>query len=327
VDDVATDDLMREVAERTLRAGVAAVLSVPMMHRGRLLGVVVFMRGSDGPVGFSPWECRIAESIAGIGAVCMESADLYGLMQQSVGDVDALNITLRQTVEELRGTQDRLVESERLAAVGGVSASLAHSLRNPLAAIRAMAQADLEKGGRENLNDIIKMVDRLGSHMNQILEFCKTGNEVHVPVDPNGTIESVIEMVRAQAEGRQVAVIPKLASDLPSLSANPQRFERAVLSVIENAIEACEPGCRVEIVTEREGVDGVCIEVRDEGPGIPEEVLTRIFEPFFSTKASGTGLGTTIARTVIEALSGTVDVDCAPGGGTLFRMRIPGTGA
>jgi signal transduction histidine kinase len=71
----------------------------------------------------------------------------------------------------------------------------------------------------------------------------------------------------------------------------------------------------------------VCIEVRDEGPGIPEEVLTRIFEPFFSTKASGTGLGTTIARTVIEALSGTVDVDCAPGGGTLFRMRIPGTGA
>ena len=148
-------------------------------------------------------------------------------------------------------------------------------------------------------------------------------------------------MLRAQAENRQVAVIPKLALDLPRLSANPERFERAVLSVVENAIEACEPGRRVEIVTRREGSTGVLLEDTDDGagtqtteivsegtdecPGIPEEVLSRSFEPFFSTKTSGTGLGTTIARTVVESLAGTVDVGCAPEGGTLFLMRIPGT--
>ncbi len=328
VDDVASDELMRDVADAALQAGVSSVLSVPMIYRSRLLGAVVFMRGGDEAGGFSTWERCIAESIAGIGAVCMENADLYGSMQRSRNDVEGLNLTLRQTVEELRGTQDRLVASERLAAVGGVSASIAHSLRNPLAAIRAMAQSDLERGGgSENLPDIIKMVDRLGSYMNQILDFCKTGHEVRSSLDPNRTVESVIEMLRAQAESRQVAVIPKLAPDLPRLSANPERFERAVLSVVENAIEACEPGRRVEIVTRREGATGVLIEVRDEGPGIPDDVLSRIFEPFFSTKTSGTGLGTTIARTVVESLQGTVDVGCAPEGGALFLMHIPGTSA
>jgi len=324
IDDVATDERMIDAAEATLGAGIASVLTVPMILRGRLLGAISFMRSpEDG--GFTPWERCVAESIAGIGAVCMENADLYGAMRNSRDDVEALNVTLRETVEELRSTRDRLVASEKLAAVGGVSASIAHSLKNPLAAIRAMAQAELETApDGQNLQDIIKMVDRLGAHMNQILDFCRTGNEIRSSVDPNRIIASVVEMLHTQAGERGVVVVSNLDSNLPALSANPERFERAVLSVVENAVEACEPGKNVEIVTEREGPSGIRIEVRDEGPGVPEETLSRMFEPFFSTKASGTGLGTTIARTVVESLAGTVDVRCDPQGGTRFLMRIPG---
>jgi signal transduction histidine kinase/HAMP domain-containing protein len=326
IDDVATDERMVDAAEATLGAGIASVLTVPMILRGRLLGAISFMRSSEDG-GFTPWERCVAESIAGIGAVCMENADLYGAMRKSRDDVEALNVTLRETVEELRSTRDRLVASEKLAAVGGVSASIAHSLKNPLAAIRAMAQAEIETGPEgENLQDIIMMVDRLGAHMNQILDFCRTGNEIRSSVDPNRIIASVVEMLHTQAGERGVMVVSNLDSNLPALSANPERFERAVLSVIENAVEACEPGKNVEIVTEREGTSGIRIEVRDEGPGVPEETLSHMFEPFFSTKASGTGLGTTIARTVVESLDGSVDVRCDPQGGTRFLMRIPGIG-
>jgi len=325
VNDVATDPMMRDVVEATLGAGITSVLTVPMTHRGRFLGVIAFMRGADDPRGFTRWEKGVAESIGGIGAVCMENASLYGGVQRSRDDVEALNVTLRQTVEELRSTRDRLVASEKLAAVGEVSTSIAHSLKNPLAAIRAMAQAEFESGNPgENLQDIVTMVDRLTCHMNQILDFCRTGEEIRSAVDPNRTIEDAVGMLRTRADERRVAVVPRLASDLPRVTANPERFERAILSVIENALEACEPGEQVEIVTEREGASGIRIEVKDEGPGIPEEVLARMFEPFFSTKASGTGLGTTIARTVVESLAGTVDVNCGLEGGTCFVMRIPG---
>jgi signal transduction histidine kinase/HAMP domain-containing protein len=328
VDDVATDERMRDVAEVTLRAGVSSILAVPLMRRGSLLGVMAFMRGAEDGRGFGVGERHIAQAVAGVGAVCMENARLYGEMQRSRDNLESLNATLRRIVEELRATQDRLVASEKLAAVGEVSASLAHSLKNPLAAIRALAQLELETGrGGENLPEIIRTVDRLGAHMRQILDFCRTGTDVRSPVDPNRAIETVVGTLRTRAEARGVTVVSTLAGDLPRVSANPQRLERALQSVVENAVEACDAGRTVEISSARDETGGVRIEVRDEGPGIPDEVLARMFEPFFSTKADGTGLGTTLARSVVESLAGTVEVLRGPAGGTCFRMRIPGAGA
>jgi signal transduction histidine kinase len=328
IDDVATHPLLREVSAAVLGAGLSSILAIPMLHQGRLQGVLSFLRDSSRGGPFSEWERRLGEMIAGIGAVRIENAKLYSSMQESRDRVESLNATLSKTVDELRTTRDRLVASERMAAVGEAAASIAHSFRNPLAAVRASAQARLGNGGPDDsLREIIKLVDRMERYLDQILNFSRSGKEARSRLDPNESVRGIADILAPRAADLRVTLIPRYGQDIPPVVANPEGFERAILALVENAIEASTPGGTVELRTLREGVGDLRIEVQDHGEGIPDEVLPRIFDPFFSTKINGTGLGATLARKVIQSMSGTIEVSRPQDGGTLFVLRIPGSPA
>ncbi|MFQ5701995.1 MAG: ATP-binding protein [Acidobacteriota bacterium] len=327
VDDMASDPLMKDVADATLRAGVGATLTVPMLHKGSLQALISFVRSEPAVEAFSPWEKCLAETVASIGAICLETARLYESEQSSRTRLEALNVSLQGSLEELGRTRDRLVASEKMAAVGQMAASLAHSLRNPLAAIRAAAQAGLSQAedGRdeETLRDTTKLVDRMTRHLNQILDFSRHGREVRAAVQPNQVVRSVLEILRGRAAERGVTLSEDFDKTVPCVEANPERFERAILAIVENAIDASPPGGTVRVRTVHDTPGDVRIEVEDRGEGIPIGAREKVFEPFYSTKTEGTGLGTTIARKVVESMAGTIELRDSPEAGTVVVMNVP----
>jgi len=228
-----------------------------------------------------------------------------------------------------------LAETEKLAALGELAGGVAHELGSPLSVIDGTAQRMLRNGElpvvvRDPLDGIRGEVGRMEAIIRQLLEFGRrdTGRTRHVGVDEvvRGALASASEEarrgdVRLESEG------PARGSGCPVVEADPRRLEEAVANLVRNACQAAAEGgpegrVRVSWST-REGE--AIIVVEDDGPGIPDEITTRVFEPFFTTKATGqgTGLGLAVVHGVIEGLGGTVEVDRSPLGGARFRVRIP----
>lgn len=328
IDDAWQDPQFQAHRIELVHARARSMLVVPMVRQGNLLGVLSFVRSESRGEAYSPWERRVAENIAGIGAVCMENARLYTTLSDSRTEVEQLNRSLRESLDELRETRDRLVGSERMAAIGEMAASVAHSLKNPLAAIRATAQMAAAESSQEEMADIVRLVDRMECHLVQILDFSRSGKEYRKQVNADTVVREVVDQLqrRIEKEGKEIHIEMDESDRILTVLANPERFERAVLAVIENALDACPFGAPIAVKTIRDGGD-VCIEVSDKGQGIAADALPRVFDPFFTTKADGTGLGTTIARKVARSMGGSVDIFSENGEGTRVVIKIPGATA
>lgn len=327
IDDTASDTRFEQQRSALESAGVRSILAVPMLRQGDLMGVLSFVRGMETTDEFTTWERRVAETIASVGAVCIENARLFATVREKRDEVDQLNRSLRSSLDDLHEARDRLIETERLAAVGEMAASVAHSLRNPLASIRALAQATEGEASAQAATQTVRLVDRMERHLVQILDFSRLGRENRVEVDACALVTDVADQLRIEAEsGHKSIHVDSDAAETPfTVVANPERLERAILAVMENAVEAGPEGSTIAVSAGRDG-DAVCIEIRDDGPGIDADTLSRVTEPFFTTKSHGTGLGTTIARKVVESLQGQMEILSREGDGTRVRIRIPGTG-
>jgi len=231
---------------------------------------------------------------------------------------------------DLTAVQGQLRARERLAAVGEVSAAVAHGIRNPLANIRASAQVALDAGtpdeAAKRLETITAEVDRLDRWLRALLDVVRPFTPRLGPVDVNALVTDCVAVLAERAAERGVVVDRTLAADLPAVSADEVQLQQAVLSVLENALDAVKPGDRVEVRTEREGLGEagtVTVTVADDGEGIPPERLGRIFEPFFTTKTRGTGLGLAIARKVVEGHGGRVTLTSTAGVGTTVTLIVP----
>ena len=239
--------------------------------------------------------------------------------------------TLRATSEELAAAQKQLRVSERLAAVGEVSAALAHGIRNPLASIRASAQvaADaLEDRSRVEtyLRAITDEVDRLGRWLTSLLDSVRPFQLDLGPVDLNGVLRDLLGVLQRRLTVARVTVDARLAPDLPKLHADEVQLQQAFLGVLENAIEALPKGGTIHLTTEPAvGTEPAAarVTVRDTGEGIPHERLPHVFEVLYTTKSRGTGLGLAITRKVVERHGGRVEIDSAPGEGTTVTIRLP----
>lgn len=232
---------------------------------------------------------------------------------------------------ELRAMQDQLRASERLAAIGEVSAAVAHGIRNPLASIRAAAQVVRDAPGdpvvaEKYLAAITTEVDRLGRWLRALLDSVRPFELRLSPVDPNAVIEDVLAVLRERIARAEIKLEPELAADAPVLRADEVQLQQALLAVLENALDALPRGGTVAVRSERRESPtgpGVRVTIRDTGEGIPPDRLARIFDPFYTTKTRGTGLGLAITRRVIEAHGGTVAVASGPGPGTTFTIALP----
>lgn len=236
---------------------------------------------------------------------------------------------IRKRDEQLSAQQRELVHRERLAAVGRMSAQITHELRNPLSSIGLnsellMEELDASASARGLLENIIKEVERLREITEEYLRFARLPRPEPVPVDLNHAAVELLEFVRSELDqaGVRARVDPDPAVR-PAL-VDPNQVRAALLNLVRNAREALEPkGGGHVVVKVRSLGEHATVEVSDDGPGMSEEAMEHLYEPFFSTKPQGTGLGLSLVKRIVEVQCGRIDVESAPGRGTTVRLVLP----
>jgi signal transduction histidine kinase len=243
--------------------------------------------------------------------------------------------SLRQNVSKLERTQAQLVQSEKLASIGEMSAAVAHGLRNPLASLRAAAQLvrrhpDSPSAG-EHLDAIVEEVDRLDRRISHLLSFSRPAPYHPMPERVDRLVENLLPAFAEPMREHQVELQAELPRDLPEVVVDPMQLEQALVELVSNALDAMPGGGRLRLAAR--ALDGgpsgreVVVEVSDTGPGIPANVLPSVCEPFFTTRQEGTGLGLAIAKRYVEQNGGKLEIDSAPGAGTTVRVRLPAAAA
>jgi len=249
-------------------------------------------------------------------------------LEQRLEEREELVQLLMRTNEELKAAQKRLIEAERFAAIGELSAAVAHGIRNPVAGIKAAAQfaaLDLPKEHPlcENIADIITETDKLEARIKTLLDFAKPFEPHPRRCRVDAIVGDAVDSLRSQLAARRIEVVIDVDRALPAVAVDYAQIEQVLLALISNAVEAMTEGGRISIRVRSKGGDRLRLEVEDSGPGIRPDQLRRIFDLFFTTKSSGTGMGLAVARKIVERHGGTITVESEVGKGTQFTIELP----
>jgi len=253
--------------------------------------------------------------------------DVRSVLEILAGQV-AIAIEDSRLVEENVRLERKLAERERLATLGQMAATVAHEIKNPLSAIKSIAQVmgedqNLSQEYSRDLSLIVGETDRLGRSVTQLLSFARKELPPELPSRSQGLIQSVVRLFQVNAEKEGVRLSVKLDGDeeLPGAAVSAVRI--ALSNLLLNALQATPPGGEVSVSQTREG-DEFVILVQDSGAGIPEDLRQRVWEPFFTTKQRGTGLGLAIVRKRMQEAGGTARlINSANGAGARFELRVP----
>lgn len=235
---------------------------------------------------------------------------------------------IRAQLEALDAARSRLAQSEKLAALGQLAAAIAHEVRNPLAVIRSAAQSvaetlpDADADARRSCSFITAEIDRLTSVTSTLLAFARPLHLAPRPIAVAAVFDQALLLAGSDLAAKHIAVERKLPPDLPPVHADADLLSQVILGLLGNAAEVMPDGGRV-VLDARANGGGVEIAVADSGPGVPADLRKRIFEPFFTTRARGTGLGLAVARHIMQAHGGGIDVADNPGGGARFVLSLP----
>lgn len=229
--------------------------------------------------------------------------------------------------ESLRRTLAELTNRESLAAVGEFAASLAHEVRNPLTAIRIDLQSVEEQLPRESplrepQERALREIGRLDETVGRTLKVARSGGVRLRPTDLATAVAAAVERARPEFVARGVALHYEPPSDPAPILGDPGALEQVFLNLLHNAAHALEAGGRSEVFITVVSASAT-VTVRDNGTGMAEEIRSRAFEPLFTTRREGTGLGLTIARRIAAAHGGEIDIESEPGRGTAVRVRFP----
>jgi PAS domain S-box-containing protein len=253
------------------------------------------------------------------GTFITSSSPIFDTTGEFIGTVHVI-----RDITELKSLQERLVMTEKMAALGEVAAKVAHEIRNPLVSVGGFArrlEKKLEGGLKEYADIIAKEVERLEVILSEILGFVKEIRIVKETVDPNKLIEEVISLIKSEIDERGITLVREIGEST-EIYVDPSRIKEALLNILSNAVQSIGDSGTIFIKTYVKDNNAV-VEIRDTGEGIAEENLPFIFNPFFTTKKTGTGLGLTITHRIIEEHKGGIEVESKPGKGSMFRVFIP----
>jgi two-component system NtrC family sensor kinase len=231
---------------------------------------------------------------------------------------------------------ERLLQSQKLAAIGELSAGIAHEINNPLAIIRQEAewmQLLLKKLGdgkaheelQGSVQQIVQQVDRCTEITRNLLDFARKRDPVIQAVEVNRIIENMTMLVEKEAKHKNITIARHYDETLPVIYSDAPQLRQVILNFLTNATQAIGKDGVVTITTRLRGEDSVDIVISDTGCGIPEAHLSKIFDPFFTTKppGQGTGLGLSICHGIILRLGGRIAVESRVGQGTEFTITLP----
>jgi signal transduction histidine kinase len=235
-----------------------------------------------------------------------------------------------QLLEEKVNLERELAERERLAALGQMAATVAHEVKNPLSAIKSIAQVmrEDEEVSREygrDLDLITGEVDRLSRSVSQLLSFSRPAAVAAAPASLRKTVETILRLTRAEAERRGVVISTDLQTDPALDGETAAAFQEILLNLMLNALQALDTGGSVQLASSLLADGNWQLSVTDDGAGIPAELQAKIFAPFFTTKQRGTGLGLAIVARRVRELGGTIKVQSPleAGRGTGFVLKFP----
>jgi two-component system sensor kinase FixL len=223
------------------------------------------------------------------------------------------------------GLEAQLREQTALARLGEMAAVIAHEVKNPLTAVRGAVQvigSRLPPGSKDFpiTKEIVARLDGLNGLIQDLLLFARTPHPRLSPVDVASIVRMVADLLSGDPAIAGVQV--EIAGSVPLVSADAELLKIVVQNLIINSAHAMNGSGTVR-VSLREGSGVVILTIADTGPGLPPEIRERLFQPFQTTKARGTGLGLATAKRLVEAHAGTIDIDCPPDGGTIVTIRLP----
>ncbi|HEX8833914.1 MAG TPA: ATP-binding protein, partial [Abditibacteriaceae bacterium] len=235
------------------------------------------------------------------------------------------------TYQALQKAQRELVSAERLVAVGEMAARVSHEIRNPLATIGGFARSVLKRpedteGVKRKIGIITDEVARLEELLSDLLDMARPRELDLQPHSINEVVEHALLLADADVKASNVEVRKSLAADIPVSLLDRRRLLQALLNTLRNGAQAMQEGGELLVTTRlRSNKEGrfIEIEVKDSGVGIPERALKQVFDPFFSTKIRGSGLGLAVTLRIIRDHGGDIDVFSEEGSGTTFVMCLP----
>ncbi|HLG94668.1 MAG TPA: ATP-binding protein, partial [candidate division Zixibacteria bacterium] len=296
-----------------LRA-VEAELVIPLSVKNRLEGVLI-LTGKISNLPFSENDIEFLSILANQLAVTVENARLYEME--------------KDTNSQLRETQNQLIRLEKLAALGELSATIAHEVNNPLGIIKNYLALIAQQLSPEDPNypfyQVIKEeVDRIAKIVRQLLDFYRPKAEEIARVDLSQILDETVILLEKQLASSNIEVVKNLPRSLPPIEASPAQLKQVFLNLLMNAREVMPQGGKLEISTRSEN-GYVEAEVADSGEGIPPENLDKIFEPFFTTKREkgGTGLGLSVCLGIVSKTGGVIRAQNRKPKGATFIVRLP----
>jgi two-component system sensor histidine kinase HydH len=265
-------------------------------------------------------ECRFAGGR--IVPVSVSASRIVNEVGDFVGEVMIL-----RDLGEVRRLQDEVRRQENLAALGSLAAGVAHEIRNPLSAIKGLASffaAQFEDGSdaQDAAGVMIQEVDRLNRAITELLDFARPTDLKPQSADLPALLDRSLKMIQQDAAAKNIRIELKINEGVCPAMIDPDRLTQCLLNLYLNAIEAMEDGGVLAVDCCPED-GGLKITVSDTGRGIAPEHLSKIFDPYFTTKKTGTGLGLAIVHKIIEAQLGRIKVESTPGRGSSFSIRLP----
>ena len=316
IQDVSKEERFSDKFDKLTGFTTRSILCVPLMLRNAPIGALQVINKKTGEP-FNRADLELLYAIAQHVGIAMENANLYKRLEES-NDM---------TTQELRITQQKLIRSERLAAMGNLVQGVAHEIRNPVTTIGGFSQrikkelGDNEKIGKY-VDIIIDETNRLETLVRRIREFAEAQVCILTLESPDTVLMEALKQAKNTAKGQGVKVVTEIPSKLPKIRIDANQLLTALNNLLENALEAMPAG---GILTFKADVtsEHLLIVVEDTGCGIPKEKLAAVYDPFVTSKTRGAGLGLTLVHQVIMNHHGEIQLSSEVNRGTVVSLRLP----
>ncbi|HKT74851.1 MAG TPA: ATP-binding protein [Steroidobacteraceae bacterium] len=310
------------LARRLTQGGLGSLVMAPLAVESKVFGTVLAARRAARQ--FSSGDCEFLRQLSEHVALAMHQADLYGALQRAY--------------EDLRQTQQTVMQQERLRALGQMASGIAHDINNALSPAALYAQSLLERDAtlssetKADLAIIQNAIEDVAHTVARMREFYRQREpqQLHTIVDINRSIERVVELTRArwnampQERGVFIKMQTELAPGLPGIAGSESEIRDALTNLILNAVDAMPEGGTLTVRSSTGPAGEVCVEVIDTGIGMDEATRSRCLEPFFTTKGErGTGLGLAMVYGMTDRHGAELQIDSEPGRGTTMRVLFP----
>ena len=323
------DERMRSWVAQFPELHQASVLLAPMLDKApesgetnaAVAGGLCAIRFVPPP--FSADDLHQLEAVASVLNVVLKNAQLYEDLQMAM--------------EERKRTQNQLILSEKVSALGRLAASLAHEINNPLQSVKGcLSLLEEELAGRRDPQKIDRFMQIVSSEIERVVrlvrgmsEFYRSSRQQAQTIDLHAMLNDLLALSDRQLHTAGIQVETRLAAEAPRISANPDHVKQVFMNLILNAADAMPDGGKLRITTDLlppagpHALPRVVIQVCDTGHGIPAETLKHIFDPFFTTKEHGSGLGLYVTHEIIRSYDGQIDVSSQSNQGTVFTITLP----